>query len=119
MDRQLQSVAAYRTTAGLDDVRDLLAAVDSALAAEPVDERLLREAVFTYVDAERDAGVPPGHVILALTERVRMAAMVPSADVPFHVRSVILWCVEAYFGHLGGDVFARDRAPALASTEAR
>jgi hypothetical protein len=24
------------------------------------------------------------------------------------LRQIILWCVEAYFGHVGGDVLGRD-----------
>jgi hypothetical protein len=103
-----------RSVADLEDARDLRAAIDEALGADPVDERRLRDAVFTYVGAERDAGVSPGRVIFALTALVEAAEITPAGDEQAIVRDVILWCVEAYFGHLGGDVFARRVAPPAA-----
>ena len=118
MDRHSERLPPVRTPAGLEDASDLRATIDAALTAVPVDERRLRDAVFTYVGAERDAGESPGRVILALTERVAAAKTVPAAEQPALVRSVILWCVEAYFGHLGGDVFGRDERPFPGATAA-
>lgn len=96
-----------RTIESLADARDLRAAITEALT-EPRDERALRQAVWTYVGTEREAGASPGGVILALTERLEVATIEPEQREPL-MRQVILWCVEAYFGHLGGDVFRESR----------
>lgn len=103
MDRHVNDEPVGRTVASLEDARDLRAAIDAALGTTPVDQRRLRGAIFTYVGTERDAGVSPGLVILALTERVGSAKPAPPGDQPALLRNVILWCVEAYFGQLGGD----------------
>jgi len=118
VERHSRNEPAYRTAAGLEDARDLRAAIDAALTTEPLDERLLRDAVFTFVGVERDAGVSPGPVILALTERVETAGVVPAGHEQTLVRSVILWCVEAYFGHLGGDVFGCGSRPSSGDSTA-
>jgi len=68
----------------------------------PIDEQTLRDAVWTYVRAEREVGVAPGVVILALTDMVERAKIVPDAARDARTRDVILWCVEAYFGQRGG-----------------
>jgi hypothetical protein len=92
----------------LDDARDLRAVISQALRASDIDDQLLRRGVWTYVGAERSAGTSPGHVILALTELVEAANISPVSLRQARMRQVILWCVEAYFGHLGGDVVGRD-----------
>ena len=107
MDRNPRNVPAFRTVAGLEEARDLRAAISQVLDAENLDERRLRDAVWNYVGAERDAGVSPSRVIVVITGLVDESSKVSPSDRPPLLRSVILWSVEAYFGHLGGDVFGR------------
>ena len=54
-------------------------------------------------------GVAPGVVILALTDMVERAKIVPDAARAARTRDVILWCVEAYFGQRGAAPDRRDR----------
>lgn len=88
--------------------QDLRAGIAAALSVTPVDEQLLRRGVWRYVGAERHAGTSPGHVIMALSEVVESSAIFPMSVRQTLLRHVILWCVEAYFGHLGGDVVGRN-----------
>jgi hypothetical protein len=111
MDRPPPVRAATRTVAQLHDADDYRTVILDALTAAPVDEQALRDAVWTYVRTEREVGVAPGLVILALTEMVESARLVPLETSLARTRQVILWCVEAYFGHLGGDALGRDREP--------
>ena len=96
----------------LEDARDLRAVIAAALAMDPVDEESLRRGVWTYVRSERDHGTSPGFVIVSLTELVDASTIdIPSVRQSV-TRQVILWCVEAYFGYLGGEVVGRgDRVP--------
>lgn len=109
MDRLPPARAATRTVAQLLSAKDLRAAIVDILTATPLDEQALRDAVWTYVRGEREVGVAPGVVILALTEMVESARVVPKEVGLQRTHQVILWCVEAYFGHLGGDALGRDR----------
>src|SRR4051812_31107625 len=102
MDRFPPARAATRTLAQHRDAHDLRAAIVEALAAAPIDEQTLRNGVWTYVRGEREVGVAPGVVILALTDMVERAKIVPEAARDARTREVILWCVEAYFGQRGG-----------------
>jgi hypothetical protein len=102
MDRHRRDVPAHYSVAGLEDARDLRAAIAAALGTAPVNEQLLREGIWTYVGAERASGISPGSVIMALTGIVEAAHIVPTSLREALLRRVILWCVEAYFGHLGG-----------------
>ena len=102
MDRLPPARAATRTLAQHLDARDLRAAIVEALASPDVREQTLRDAVWTYVRAERAIGVAPGVVILALTDMVDRSGLDPD-DRPRRTRDLILWCVEAFFGHLGGN----------------
>ena len=102
MDRFPPARAATRTLAQHRDARDLRAVIVQALAAVPIDEQTLRDGVWTYVRGEREVGVAPGVVILALTDMVARAKIVPDAARDARTREVILWCVEAYFGQRGG-----------------
>ena len=86
------------------DERDLRTVIASALAAKPVYEQTLRRGVWTYVGAERAAAASPGQVIVALTQLVEDANIVPIPVRQALMRCVMLWCVEAYFGHLGDAV---------------
>ena len=121
MARHLYYPSAARSATSLADSRDLRAAIASLLVARPLDEHALREAVFTYVGTERDAGVSPWLVIMSLTECVSRAAIDLDELLEPLTRNVILWSVEAYFGHLGGDVFrvtadGTVEVPALSAT---
>src|SRR4051794_31287604 len=109
MDRLPPARAATRTLAQHRDARDLRAVIVEALATQPVDERVLRDGVWTYVRGEREVGVAPAVVILALTDMVERAKIVPDSARISWTREVILWCVEAYFGQLGGVAVSRDR----------
>jgi hypothetical protein len=109
MDRLPPARAATRTLAQHRDARDLRAVIVDALATQPVDERVLRDGVWTYVRGEREVGVAPAVVILALTDMVERAKIVPDVARISWTREVILWCVEAYFGKLGGVAVSRDR----------
>lgn len=102
MDRLPPKRAATRTLAQHLDSRDLRTAIVDALADPDVREQTLRDAVWTYVRAEREVGVAPAVVILALTDMVERAH-VDGAIRAVRTRDLILWCVEAFFGHLGGN----------------
>lgn len=115
MDRHAPNIPVFRTVAGLEEARDLRAAISQALESgdgAPVDERRFRDAVWNYVGAERHAGVSPGRVIIAVTGLVEAARTIPEPARQPLLRNAILWSVEAYFGHLGGDVFGRGPAAA-------
>jgi hypothetical protein len=94
---------AARSAPALADAEDLRSVIAKALAT-PIDEDGLRRGVWTFVGTERDAGASPGEVIIALTDLVVAAELAPGLVHQARLRQVILWCVEAYFGHLGGDV---------------
>src|SRR5690242_3645644 len=99
-----QSPAGSRsfTLEELEDQQDLRAVIAAALAATPLDEASLRRGVWTYVRAEHHLGTSPGAVIVTLTELVEASAIRAPLVHQTVMRQVILWCVEAYFGHLGG-----------------
>lgn len=107
-----------RTTAELADTDDLRSVMREALAAAPVDETMLRRGVWTYVGAERDAGTSPGRVIMALNELIDAAPVAPPEARQALTRRVILWCVEAYFGHLGGEAVGRGDATSSVASDA-
>jgi hypothetical protein len=100
--------APTRTLAQVEDTRDLESVISAALAARPIDESMLRRGVWTYVGEEHQAGTSPGRVILTLTELIERSNTTSKMEQQAVMRRVILWCVEAYFGHLGGQL---DRAP--------
>jgi hypothetical protein len=110
MDRLPPARAATRTLAQHRDARDLRAVIVEALAAAPIDEQVLRDGVWTYVRGERQVGVAPGVVILALTDMVERAKIASDLARTEWMRDVILWCVEAYFGQLGGEAISRREA---------
>ena len=94
-----------RTLAQDEDTQDLASVISAALKASPIDIASLRRGVWTYVGEERQAGTSPGRVILALTELIDATTAGASAMERGAVtKRVILWCVEAYFGQLGGEV---------------
>jgi hypothetical protein len=91
----------------IEDAQDLRSVIAKALAATPVAEESLRQAVWTYVDAERDVGARPGDVIVRLTTMVEASPVAPRSARDDLTRRVILWCVEAYFSRLGGEGVGR------------
>jgi hypothetical protein len=93
-----------RSVEDLADAKQLLSAIAAALERTPIDEPALRCAVWSFVGTERRAGVPPALVITRLTGLVDAATIVPISARLALTRRVILWCVEEYFGRLGGDV---------------
>ena len=95
------------TPAQPEDRRDLESVISQALAARPIKESMLRRGVWTYVGEERDAGTSPGRVILKLTELIEKSKTTSKMEQQAVMRRVILWCVEAYFGHLGGQIDGR------------
>jgi hypothetical protein len=99
-----------RSFASLLDAQDLRSAITAALAKRPMDEESLRRGVWTFVIAEREAGTAPCDVIVALTSLVEAASVGPMSDRRALVHRVVVWCVEAYFGHFGGAAADRDRA---------
>jgi hypothetical protein len=100
-----------RTADELIDVADLRAAIAEALDAVPIDDEQLRRAVWTFVDTERHAGTTAGEVIVALKNLMTQAQVAALSE---RSAAVILWCVEAYFGHLGGDL-RRSQSPVMPS----
>ena len=52
------------------------------------------------------AGVAPTVIIKRLTGLIDEANIVPMPPRLALTRRVILWCVEEYFGHLGGNVLS-------------
>ncbi|HKN65802.1 MAG TPA: hypothetical protein VJW73_05960 [Gemmatimonadaceae bacterium] len=87
----------------LEDQHDLRAVIAAALAATPLETESLRRGVWTYVRAEHHLGTSPGAVIVALTALVEGSTPRAPLVQQALMRQVILWCVEAYFGHLGGE----------------
>jgi len=92
-----------RSVEDLADAKELRAVIASRLADAPIDEQALRVAVWSFVGTERRADVPPALVITRLTELIDGANIGPLALRHALTKRVILWCVEEYFGHLGGD----------------
>jgi len=111
MDRYPARRPRELTLEEIEDAQDLRSVIATALAATSLDQESLRQAVWTYVGAERDVGARPGGVVLALTEIVEASPVAPRSVRDELTRQVILWCVEAYFGHLGGEGVGRRSAP--------
>ena len=107
MDRHAARPVRDLTLEEIEDAQDLRSVITAALAPPSVDHESLRRAVWTYVGAERDVGARPGTVIVALTELVEASPVAPRPARDELTRLVILWCVEAYFGHLGGEGVGR------------
>jgi len=115
MDRTRLDEPRALTLEEIEDAHDLRAVIAAALADSPPDEEALRRGVWTYVRSERDMGTPPAAVIVALTALVDLSTVGPHAARQSITRQVILWCVEAYFGYLGGEVIGGAEARAAAS----
>ena len=102
MNRPSARRAIARTAAQLEDTHDLESVMSAALATRPIDASMLRRGVWTYVEDARQAGTSPGRVILTLTELIEQTKSGSRMEQQAIMRRAILWCVEAYFGHLGG-----------------
>jgi hypothetical protein len=102
-----------RTLAQADDTRDLESVISAALSASPVDITALRRGVWTFVGEERHVGTSPGRVILTLTELIDASARGSATERAVITKRVILWCVAAYFGQLGGERDSRLEGDAL------
>jgi hypothetical protein len=113
MNRPSTPRAPTRTLAQLEDSQDLESVIAKSLAARPIDVSMLRRGVWTYVDVERQAGTSPGRVILTLTELIEKSKTTSEMEQRSVMRRVILWCVEAYFGQLGG----QNLGPMMADVE--
>ena len=100
-----------RRAAELAETADLRSAVAASLAAAPINDVALRRDVWMLVGMERGTGASPSQVITTLTDLVDEAAFTTMSARHGRLRQVILWCVEAYFGHLGGDVLGRGVVP--------
>src|SRR3954471_4074507 len=92
-----------RTLAQAEDTTDLEAVISAALTTSPIDITALRRGVWTYVGEERHLGTSPGWVILELTKLIDAWVFKSAMERAAVTKRVILWCVEAYFGQLGGD----------------
>jgi hypothetical protein len=99
---------AARSVEDLADAAELSTVVSRLLANTPLDESALRCAVWSFVGVERRAGVSASVVITRLTELIDQAPITPFLARAPLTRRMILWCVEEYFGHLGGDALAMD-----------
>lgn len=109
MSRQQGAPApVMRVASELADAADLRSAVSASLAGSPIDEGALRRDVWTLVETERAVGAAPAEIITTLTDLIDEAELGPTSMRQARLRQVILWCVEAYFGHLGGDLLQRD-----------
>ena len=95
-----------RSVEDLADAKQLRSAIAAVLERTPIEETALRCAVWNFAGTERRAGVPPELVITRLTGLIDAARIVPMSAQLALTRRVILWCVEEYFGCLGGDVLA-------------
>lgn len=85
------------------DARDLREAIASALKTRPIVKPALRAAVWSYVGNERRAEASPAKIIADLTAIVDASELTSVGAREEVTRQVILWCVEEYFGKLGGD----------------
>jgi hypothetical protein len=113
-----RSAVLLRSVEDLADAKELRSAIASLLVDGSPDEQALRCAVWSFVGTERRAGVPPALVITRLTELIDAANIAPMATRLALTRRVILWCVEEYFGHLGGDALAMDSSRGVAGSKA-
>lgn len=97
-----------RSVEDLADAKELRAVISRVLTSTPPNEHALRCAVWTFVGVERRAGVPAALVITRLTDLLDQTTITPLSTRAALTRRMILWCVEEYFGHLGGDALAME-----------
>jgi hypothetical protein len=109
--------AQLRSVDDLADAKDLRSVISQALTRTPIDESAVRCAVWSFVGAERRAGVPAVLVIARLSGLIHGAAVVPASARLALTHRVIRWCVEEYFGCLGGDVLGTNTSCGVAPLE--
>lgn len=108
-----------RSVEDLADSKELRAVISLELTRTSINEDALRCAVWSFVGTERRAAVPPALVITRLTTLIDDAQIAPMSMRLALTRRVILWCVEEYFGHLGGDALtSRTSSDVMATTAA-
>ena len=105
-----------RSVEDLADAKELRVVIAAALATAPIDEQALRCAVWSFVGNERRAGVAPALVITRLSGLIDNANIDPASERLALTRRVILWFVEEYFGHLGGDALGMDSTRGVAGS---
>lgn len=110
--------AQLRSVDDLADAKDLRSVISQALTRTPIDESAVRCAVWSFVGAERRAGVPAVLVMARLSGLIHGAAVVPASTRLALTRRVIRWCVEEYFGCLGGDVLGTNTSRSSTPLEA-
>jgi hypothetical protein len=86
------------------DYVDRAAAIAAAIADSPIDEIAIRRGVWMYVSGARGTRRTPREVVVALTALVEDAMVAPVSVRRALSDRVVRWCVEAYFGQLGGDL---------------
>jgi len=101
---QKRNPVVLRSVEDLADAKELRSVISTVLARAPIDESALRCAVWSFVGTERRAGVPPALIITRLTELIDNGGIARMSARLSLTRCVILWCVEEYFGCLGGNV---------------
>ena len=114
-----RSAVPLRSVEDLADAKELRSVISAALATEPMDEYALRCAVWSFVGAERGAGVPPALIMTRLTALIDNAN---TASVQVRLaltRRVVLWCVEEYLGQLGGGSLAMDSLRGTSASASR
>jgi len=104
----LRNTVHLRSVEDLADAKELRSVIARALADAAIDEHTLRCAVWNFVETERRAEVPAALVITRLTDLLDHAQIDPPAARLALTRRMILWCVEEYFGHLGGNALATE-----------
>ena len=105
-----QRTVLLRSEEDVADAMELRAAISAALVVNPMSEHAVRCAVWSFVGTERRAGVPPALVITRLMSLIEDATITPMSARLELTRLVTLWCVEEYFGRLGGDALGIDHS---------
>jgi hypothetical protein len=118
MNSSRNAAVLLRSVEDLADAKELRGVIATALTVAPIDDQALRCAIWSFVGTERRAGVPPALVITRLTDLIDNANIVPTSARLAVTRRVILWCVEEYFGHLGGDALSMDSTRGVAGSRA-
>lgn len=114
-----ESPVLLRSVEDRADAKILRATIAAELRRVPMNEFSLRSAVEAFVKAECRSGVPASLVITRLSDLIDGTEVSSTpARLPV-LRSVILWCVDSYFGEGNPDVPTRSRqvpTPATASS---
>ena len=104
MDRPRFDRQRERTFTQLADSEDQRSVIAQALATSPPDQQALRRGVWMFVMAERHAGTSPRQVLMSLGDIVEETRLASGTNEHALTHQMTVWCVEAYFGHIGDDV---------------